>query len=208
MPVTMRDGRWWWRGALVLMTLTLAMGSALVVALTLGWNNPRPARLPDWQADAFPIILEARSNETTVMLLTDPGSDFILEVEAVPLSDSDLDGYGLVYRAQDDDHYYAFAVGSDGYYAVLRAEDSEETELVDWQQFPHIHRGRQSNQLRVACAGQSCRFYINDEYAATVEDDTWLAGDAGLWGHGLDLVVQFLDARLWSEGDGGGLREQ
>lgn len=196
--------RWLWRVGLGLATLALAGALALIVALALGWNNPRPTRLPDWRAAALPLHLEVPPNETTVMLLPHHSGDFTLEIEAIPLSGPDYNSYGLVYRAQDDAAYYAFVVGSDGYYAVLRVAGDEETELVNWQQFPHIHRGRQSNLLRVTCAGYVCRFYVNDEYAVTVEtveDDTWLAGDVGLWVRGFEnggAAIRFLNARAWS----------
>ena len=187
---------WLWRAGLGLATLSLAGALVLIIALALGWNNPRPTRLPDWQAAALPLRLEAPPDETMVILLPHHSSDFTLEIEAIPLSGSDCNSYGLIYRAQDDAHYYAFAVGSDGYYAVLRVTGDEETELVNWRQFPHIHRGRQSNRLRVTCAGYACRFYVNDEYAVTVEDDTWLAGNVGLWVRGFgdgDAAIRFLN---------------
>jgi hypothetical protein len=198
----MIEDKWLWRSMGGLMTLVLAGVLALVIALALGWNSPRPPRPPDWQAPGLPADLEAASNEAVVTLLGHPSSDFVLEVEAVPLSGPDLNGYGLVYRAQDTAHYYAFAVGSDGYYGVLRVAEDEETLLVDWQQFPHVYRGQQPNRLRVACTGPTCRFTINDEYAISVEDDTWLAGDVGLWLRGFgeeDVVVQFLSAHVWVE---------
>ena len=186
------------------MALVLAGGLALILALALGWNSPRPTRPPDWQAPGLPLRLDAASNEAIMTLLGHPSGDFTLEAEAVPLSGSDsgFNGYGLVYRAQGPTHYYAFAVGGDGYYAVLRMAGDEETSLMDWQQFLHVRRGRQANRLRVACAGPTCRFYVNDEYAATVEDDTWLAGDVGLWvrdfGEG-GVAVQFVSMRVWGE---------
>jgi hypothetical protein len=185
-----------------LVALALMVGLALIVALALGWNNPRPTRSPDWEAPGLPLSLETTSNEAVVTLLGYLSGDFTLEVEAAPLSGPDFNGYGLVYRAQDGAHYYAFAVGADGYYSVLRVEGDEETPLVDWQQFPHVRRGRQANRLRVNCAGPTCRFYINDEYATTVEDSTWLTGDVGLWVRGFgdeDVVVQFVNARVWAE---------
>jgi hypothetical protein len=194
--------RWLWYGGVGLMALIAAVGLALVVALALGFNSPRPLRSPDWEVADLPLALEAPPGATSVELLGQPYDDFTLEVEAVPLSTSGLDGYGLVYRAQDGAHYYAFAIGSDGYYAVLRVAGSEETPLVEWQQFPHIHRGLQTNRLRVACAGATCDFFINDEYAATVEDGTWLAGNAGLWVRSLDdsaVTVRFEGARVWVE---------
>ena len=198
----MKNEQWLWRGALGLIVLALAGGLVLTVALALGWNNPGPDRPPDWQAFDLPLCLEAAPGETRVSLLGYLGSDFVLEVEAAPLSGPDFDAYGLVYRAQDAAHYYGFVVGSDGYYAILRVAGDKETELASWQQFPHVHRGRQVNRLRVTCVGATCRFYINDEYAATVKDNTWSAGDVGLWVRGVgdgDTAVQFLNARTWSE---------
>jgi len=193
-----------WRSTLGAMTLVLAAALVLVVALALGWNDPRPTRSPDWQAPDLPLRLEAASGETMVSLLGHAGDDFTLEMEAVPLSgpDSGFNGYGLVYRAQSATNYYAFAVGSDGYYAVLQVMGDEETTSVDWQQFPHIRRGKQANRLRVACAGPTCRFYINDEYATTVEDDTWLAGNVGLWVRSsgdVGVAVQFVNVSAWTE---------
>jgi hypothetical protein len=196
--------RWFWYGGVGLLSLVLLVGLALVVALLLGLNSPRPVQRPDWQAADVPITLKAEPEATVVTLLGRSYDDFTLEVEAGPVSgpESGFDGYGLVYRAQDEARYYAFAVGSDGYYAVLRINGGEEAALVDWQQFPHVHCGTQVNRLRVACAGAICRFYINDEYATTVEDTTWLAGDAGLWVRGFEngaVSVQFERVQVWVE---------
>ena len=135
-------------------------------------------------------------------LLGHPIGDFTLEVQAVPLSGPDLNGYGVLYRAQDAAHYYAFAIAGDGYYSVLQVADGEEASLVDWQQFPHIRRGQQANRLRVTCEGPTCRFYINDEYTNTVEDTTWLSGDVGLWARSFgdgDVEVRCVDVRVWTE---------
>jgi hypothetical protein len=137
----------------------------------------------------------------SLTLLNHPSGDFTFEVTALPLIDPDLGlcDYGLVYRAQDATRYYAFTVGSDGYYAVTRLEGETVTSLVAWQQFPHVRRGGGANRLRVTCAGNTCTFTINDEYAATVEDDVWLSGDVGLWARGFDggAVVEFRSARVW-----------
>ncbi|RLC67929.1 MAG: hypothetical protein DRI48_01005 [Chloroflexi bacterium] len=196
-----------WKGTLALVTLALAGALGLIIALALGWNAPRSSRPPDWRASELPLDLKATRGETVVKLLGRPGrdfEDFTLEVEAVPLSgpESGFNGYGLVYRAQDAAHYYAFAVGSDGYYGILLVLGDEEHTLTEWQQFPHVRRGRGSNRLHVRCAGPVCRFYVNDEYATSVEDDTWLAGDVGLWvrdfGSG-SVTVRFLDGYAWVE---------
>lgn len=192
---------WLWRwgvGGLALLLLALA---ALAAALALGWNDPRPGRAADWQAPGLPATLTAAPEETAVALLDREDGDFILVGEAIPLSGPAFNGYGVVYRARDPAHYYVFAVGGDGYYAVLRVEGGQETALVDWQQFPHVRRGERANRLGVRCQGSTCSFTINDEHAATVEDDAWLAGRVGLWVRGFEgeVRVQFETLRLWEQ---------
>lgn len=188
----------------VLLTITLAVVAALILvgALALGWNSPRPARSPDWEAPPLPYRMDVAPDAPSLSMLNRQASDFMFEVIALPLvgPDSGFYEYGLVYRVQDAAHYYALAVGADGYYTVLRQDGEEMTPLVTWQQFPHIRRGEQSNRLLVTCAGPSCTFRINDEYATTVEDDRWLSGDIGLWGQTFEqgAVLQFRSARLWS----------
>jgi len=189
---------------LLVIALATVLALALIGALALGWNDPRPRRPADWTDPTLPRRLEAVPGDTSVSLLDHPAGDFTLEVVARPLSapESGFYGYGVVYRAQDPSRTYAFAVGGDGYYAVLCVDEGAEKALVPWQQFPHIERGDQINRLRVTCAGVSCDFAINDEYAATVEDDTWLSGDVGLWARAFEegVGVRFLEARLWRSG--------
>jgi hypothetical protein len=200
----MADEGWLRQGLIGSITVVLIGALGLILALALGWNSPRPTRPPDWQAPGLPLDLEAPAQETFLELLNHPGGDFTLEVEATPLygPESGFNGYGLVYRAQDTTHYYTFAVGSDGYYAVLRIASGDETPLAEWQQFPHVHRRQEPNRLRVTCAGTICHFYINDEYAVAVEDDTWLNGDVGLWVRSFGderVVIRFLRASVWVE---------
>lgn len=193
-------------GCLALMGIAL-VALSLITALALGWNDPGPRRPVDWTDPTLPRVLEAAPDSSDLALLYRPGGDFTWEVVAQPVAapESGLYGYGLVYRAQDPSRYYAFAIGGDGYYAVLRVEGDEETSLVPWQQFPHIRRGLELNRLRVTCAGALCDFAINDERAATVEEEMWLSGDVGLVVLGYDepISVEFASVRLWQSGDGG-----
>ena len=196
---------WLWDSLLLALTLVAVAALVLIGALALGWNSPRRALPADWESPALPRRVEITADATYLSLLNRPTGDLVFEVIAVPLAGpvSDLYGHGLVYRAQDATHYYAFVVGVEGYYTVLKQDGSHVTALVPWQQFPHVRRGRQPNRLLVTCTGSSCAFRINDEHAATVEDDTWLSGDIGLWARSSDqaAALQFRSARLWLSGD-------
>lgn len=192
---------WLWSGILVGIALAVGLVLALIAALAWGWNDPRPGRVADWRDPGLPRRLEAAPGATTVSLRHHSGGDFTWEATARPVSspESGFYGYGLAYRAQSPSRYYVFAIGGDGYYAVLRVDGDEETPLIHWQQFPHVQRGPRPNRLRATCAGPTCDFSINDEYAATVEDETWLSGEVGFWTSAENdpVAVQFRDARLW-----------
>lgn len=195
---------WLWDHLVLVITLAAVAVLILIGALALGWNSPRPGRPPDWDAPGLPRRVDAAHQAPSVVLFDRSSSDFAYEVIARPLAapPSSLYGYGLIYRAQDAEHYYAFAVGSDGYYAVIRRDGEDVIPLVAWQQFPHIRRGPQANRLLVTCVASSCSFRINDEYATTVEDDRWLSGDVGLWARSFDgeVAAQYATIRLWVSG--------
>lgn len=172
---------------------------AILAALALGWNSPGPRRAPDWVADHLPSVLETSGGQAAISMLDHEVSDFTFEVTAAPSSDIEFDGYGLIYRARDDSHYYAFVVGADGYFALLQVDDNAERTIIAWQDFPHLHRGASSNTLRVTCTGSECQLRINDEIAATVDDSTWLNGRVGLWARAYDepVSVTFTRAHVW-----------
>lgn len=192
----------WQRLVLVVIVAVLLAELGLIVALAVGWNDPRPPGVPRWEATDVPFGLIAPPDADAVVLFEPLVGDFTLEVRARPVSGPDFNGYGVLYRAHDEAHGYVFAIGADGYWAVLRMEGGDTVELVEWRQFPHVRRGRQPNRLRVCCEGPRCDFYIDDEYAGGLSDPTWLEGKVGVWvrSFGYEPVqVEFLSVRLWTE---------
>jgi hypothetical protein len=127
-------------------------------------------------------------------------ADFDLELDARSLIASEDVGYGLLYRYQNPANHYLFAVGGDGYYTIAVVLEGTLTPLRAWQGWPHVRRGAATNRLRVRCEDAVCRFFINGEFAAEVIDDTFLAGDLGLWSQTFSddaLDVVFEKVRLW-----------
>ncbi len=168
-----------------------------------GCSNPCPRTAPDWQLPA-PLVLDAAPFERrAIHLLGQPAEAFTFEALASPLAGADFNGYGLVFRAQSAARYAVFAVGGDGYLAVLWIDGEEETPLLDWRAFPHVRRGRTPNRLRLACAGGACQFWVNDEHVTSLPDDFGPAGDVGVWARhfeGETLRVQFAQLAVWNSG--------
>lgn len=195
--------RWLWTGMLLVLILALVAGLVLSVAIAAGWNTPRPPRMPQRRASGPFLLRVAPPDRDAVRLMGWPAVAFTAEVVAQPVGGSQFNGYGLAFRAQGPDRYAVFGVGADGYLAALRVNEGVETPLLEWQQFPHVHRGRLSNRLRVSCAGGVCHFWVNDEYVASLPDDMGPAGDVGLWVRrfeGGEVAAEFVQVTLW-QGD-------
>jgi hypothetical protein len=193
-----------WLGAATRISLVAAIvaTAVLTLALDLGWNSPRVSRKPDWQATSLPFTLEAQPHKAQIGLMEYEVADFTMTIEAHPSAGPAFNGYGLIYRAQDSQNYYAFAIGGDGYYSVLRVEDGEPVSLLEWRPFPHVHQGPMTNRLRVTCKGTACTYYINDEFAALLEDTRYRSGRVGLFVRSFDpqrVAVRFLSVRVWEE---------
>lgn len=198
-----------------LLALVLLVGLGLVAALALGWRSPTPRRPPDLTASDLAWtkhgaghqpssgVLRVRLEQPLQRAWAVAGQqirNFDLELDLRALTPSQDVGYGLLYRYQDPDNYYLFAIGGDGYYTVAVVQDGALTPLRAWGQWPHVRRGAAANRLRARCVGEVCSFYVNGEFTTQITHDAFLTGDLGFWvqtfsDNALDVVLQEL--RLW-----------
>ncbi|MCA9921771.1 MAG: hypothetical protein KC419_25985 [Anaerolineales bacterium] len=114
-------------------------------------------------------------------------SDGIYEVEATQLEGPDDNGYGMIFRVDDEnDNFYTFQISGDGYVWIGRYRDggSEEAEpIVDewWFESDAVNTGANViNRLKVQAEGANLLFYINDQEVGRVTDDAFPKGDIGL----------------------------
>ncbi len=94
---------------------------------------------------------------------------------------------GLIFRYVDSDNFYVFSVSSDGYFVVKKLEEDVWTSLVEWTESDLIETGEESaNLLAVLAEGPQLSFFINEELAAEVEDDSFTEGGIALAAGSLD----------------------
>ncbi|MBN1955427.1 MAG: hypothetical protein JW900_10300 [Anaerolineae bacterium] len=192
---------WLWRGVLSLSILALLVGIGLSVATGVGGNAARPALELGWSL-CEPVALRAAAGDSQVYFVGRPLEAFVFEAAASLQDDVESAEYGLVFRAQGADRYRWFAVGGDGYLAVLQTERGTETPLYEWQQFPHVRRGRAANRLRLSCGGGWCHFWLNDEYVTALPDGPETRGEVGLWVRswgGEPAQVLFDEVTIWEQ---------
>lgn len=114
-------------------------------------------------------------------------SDGTYEVEATQRSGPVDNGYGMIFRVNDEsDDFYSFQISGDGFVWIGRYRQGgiEEAEPIidDWW-FPSeaINQGiDQTNILRVQAEGQNLIFFVNDTEVGRVSDASFANGDIGL----------------------------
>ncbi len=111
------------------------------------------------------------------------GGDFTAEISTA-LADNcgSGDRFGLIFRLQDADNYYAFQIDCDGRYRFARYGGGAATPIVDWTATPAIDRGaKAANKLGVSAKGSAFILSINDTQVATATDTAYASGRFGLW---------------------------
>jgi len=108
--------------------------------------------------------------------------DVRIEVDATKVGGPDDNDFGLLCRYQDTRNFYAFLVGSDGYFAILKYVDGDSESLGTDGMAPTdaVFLGAATNHLRVDCIGQTLSLYVNGELVHRVVDGEYTSGDVGL----------------------------
>ena len=112
--------------------------------------------------------------------------DGVYEVEATQIEGPLDNGYGMLFRVNDDtDSFYIFEVSGDGYIWIGRCQNGceEEEVLIEdgWFASEAVNPGLNApNQLRVRAEGANMIFSVNDQEVGRVTDDTFAEGDIGI----------------------------
>ncbi|MFO7539862.1 MAG: hypothetical protein R6X32_17630 [Chloroflexota bacterium] len=113
--------------------------------------------------------------------------DGIYEVEATPVAGPLDNGYGMLFRIDDEnDNFYLFQISSDGFVWIGRVQDggrAERQAIIGnwWFESDAVRQGLNvTNRLKVRAEGANMIFYVNDREVGRVTDDTFQRGDIGL----------------------------
>jgi hypothetical protein len=114
-------------------------------------------------------------------------ADGIYEVEATQIAGPDNNGYGMMFRIDDNkDDFYLFKISGDGYVWIGRyiGGGAEVDPLIGdhWFESPAVHKGAdQMNTLRLKAEGGNLIFFVNGQEVGRVTDNSLAGGDIGLW---------------------------
>jgi hypothetical protein len=121
-------------------------------------------------------------------------SDGVYEVEATQIEGPLNNGYGMVFRVDDENNdFYLFKISGDGYAWIgryRRGGEEEAEPLVGewWFESEAINQGLNvTNRLKVEAEAGNMIFYVNDREVGRVTDDAFRSGDIGVMAETLGL---------------------
>ncbi len=166
------------------------------------FSNPEqgtwPTRYGPWgamgyMAGGYRMTVSLARTDVWAVAGLPPLDDVRVEVDAVAVSGSEYNSFGVLCRYQDDDNFYFFVVSNAGFYSIIKKEGGDQYQLLPERQFARrdvIRPGGQVNRVQGECVGNTLRLYVNDVLLAEVRDErTPLPpGDVGI------LAGAFTDA--------------
>ena len=114
------------------------------------------------------------------------GGDFYMTVEARRVSGVEDGQYGLMFRKTDSDNYGIFKIKDSKHYKLALMLAGEWNTIIDWTETSTVRPG-ETNRITVIVQGPHYTFYINDQYAAEIEDDRLSGGGGGMM---IELVAE------------------
>jgi hypothetical protein len=107
--------------------------------------------------------------------------DVHAEVQARYQSGDQAKYYGLVFRYEDSDNFYAFLVNPiSGKYTLMMVLRGQQSNLISFTPSPSINKGPGTNLLRVVARGPNLELYVNNVLVGKITDSTFAAGRVGL----------------------------
>ena len=128
-------------------------------------------------------------------------TDFVLEVDATQDQGPSNNSYGVLFRAEDDEHFYRFGISGDGFYFLDKFIGDDWVAIIDWTESPYINRGQASNRLKVTCAESQITLHVNDQNLATITNDSYDHGDIGLFAVSFaepNVHITFDNLKVWA----------
>lgn len=131
--------------------------------------------------------------------------DFYAEVDTIHVAGNVSNQLGLIFRLEDENNFYFFAIGNDGYYALLKLENNSWNTLVSWTESDVVRSGSAGrNRVGVLAEGSEFTLLVNDEVVAQAEDHSFAAGQIALTAGSYEnpgIEIAFDNFAVWRLGE-------
>lgn len=150
-----------------------------------GWDEYEEERATAGYVASEYFVAVHQPNATAIAVPGAKFDDVSIQAQARLISGSINNNFGILCRYQDMDHFYAFLVSSDGYYAIVRVVGGTSYEILsgDGQHLlpsdAILKELNATNEIRAVCAGDLLTLYVNGKQLASVSDTQLVSGDVG-----------------------------
>jgi hypothetical protein len=148
-----------------------------------GWDRVNDEEgINDYSNGGYRIFV----NKLNWYFWSNPGlqfTDVVIDVDAQKTAGPDENDYGIICRYQDEQNFYFFTIGSDGFYSISKILNGEESLIgMNEMQFndTSIKLGGVPNHLKAECVGSNLTLTVNGTVLADVKDTELTSGDVGL----------------------------
>lgn len=93
---------------------------------------------------------------------------------------NDNNDYGVICRIQPGGEGYYFLISGDGFFTILRADESDFVPLIEWTATDVVRQGNNTNEIVAVCDGTELSLTVNGELLASASDFTYRSGDVAL----------------------------
>ena len=147
-----------------------------------GWEKVNsPYELKGYSDGGYLITVKSASSRSWAVVDL-PLQDVEIQVETKKISGPEDTNIGLICRFQDKDNYYSFLISNDGYFAILRVQNGEET-LLGSEQFSlsdQIQPQDATNLIVASCIGEQLSLTVNGKLLRTTKESSFSSGKVGM----------------------------
>ena len=134
-----------------------------------------------WDVNNGELVGIVNSTITAWTLANQTFKDIKVEVEIEKSSGINNNSMGVICNATDNRHFYAFIIGADKSYNILKLDGDNLTNLLsEWKYSDVINSGNARNTVAAICNGGNLSLVVNGIELATAYDTSYTEGDVGL----------------------------
>ncbi len=107
--------------------------------------------------------------------------DVRVEVDARTLDGPAENLFGVLCRYQDEQNFYFFLIGDDGFFVVGKYKNGEQS-FIGMETFgfhPVLQESHAVSHIRAECVANTLTLYVNETQIVAVEDGDFVRGDVG-----------------------------
>ncbi len=108
--------------------------------------------------------------------------DVRIEVEAQTLGGPDENLLGVLCRYQDEQNFYFFLIGNDGFFVIGKYKNGEQS-FIGMETFgfhPALQENPPVKHIQADCIADTLTLFVNETQIVTVQDRDFVSGDVGM----------------------------